>query len=196
MEKKPHSCSTQKRELSFSHFLLLRLKFEKKEPRLSGLAIRRVESHCEKLGFSPLWMQLSGKDKTVWSRSLLFPRKQAGVKLLRKQQQRLRHCAAFRCGKRQKTSWSGLKVRNHLLVPYKEGNALQLRPQMFLSCFPITLLSDSGLRKGWDDSQKPYNGAGIVFACFYELTFTLDKKTWAQKSTFHIPSTDFWIFWP
>lgn len=52
--EKNRSCSTQKQELSFSCFLLLRLEFEKKELRLPGPAIRRAKSHCEELGFSSL----------------------------------------------------------------------------------------------------------------------------------------------
>lgn len=50
--KKKKKKGTQKQELSFSHFLLLRLKFEKREPGLSGPAMRRARSQCDKLGFS------------------------------------------------------------------------------------------------------------------------------------------------
>lgn len=134
---KKHSCSTQKRELSFSHFLLLRLKFEKKEPRLSGPAISRARSHCEKLGFSSLRTQLSSKDETVWSHSLLFPRKQAGAKVLRKQQQQQRfgHGSSFFFPSWEKAARSGLNIRSHLLVPYKKGNVSKQRPHIFPSWF-------------------------------------------------------------
>lgn len=201
LQWKKHSCSTQKQELSFSRFLLLRLEFEK-EPRLCGSAIRRARSHCEKLGFSSLWKQLSSKGETGWSHSLLFPRKQAGVKVLRKQQQqqRLCHYTSFHCGKRQQTSGSGLNVQSHLLLSYEKGSASQWRPQLFPpwlpSAFPSHFWAMVVLGKVGMIARSPYNSACIVFACFCQPKFIPDKKTWAQKSACHISNTDFCIFWP